>query len=168
MGVGKTTLIDGLARALSRKKTAILDCDALSMTYPGGAVAERLQLVEDNLVACAQNFDRWGADYLCTCWVFLQQRRLDETVARLERNNIPTLTVALVAPPEICCERILRRQRTHNFDAAARRWLEEVADASTRLRTDIALDASAKTPYDLVTVTAEQVKRWDALSWATQ
>ncbi len=168
MGVGKTTLIDGLARALSSKKTALLDGDAISLTYPGGAAADRLALVEDNLISCAENFRDWGADYLCTCWIFLAQRRLDHVVRRLEAKGIPALTVALYARPEQCAQRLAARTRPHTFDAAARRWLEEVADATVRLHTDVTLDTTTMSQYDVVSVLARHVRQWDALAWAQQ
>jgi hypothetical protein len=44
----------------------VLDGDSLAHTWPGGMDRKRLDLIERNLLHCAEGYRIWGAQY-CFC-----------------------------------------------------------------------------------------------------
>jgi dephospho-CoA kinase len=168
LGVGKTTLIEGLGRAYARRKAAVLDGDALSMTFPGGMGNSRLDLVEENLLSCAMNFRDWGAEYLFTAWIFARQNRLDHFVDRLVAQDMPVMVVSLCVSPAARDARLAARDRAHNFDPATQEWLRLLQESTMRLKTDLQIDTSGLTAYEVMNRVTERLHRWDALVPAHQ
>lgn len=162
LGVGKSTLIEGLGRIYSRRKAAVLDGDALSMTYPGGTSTGRLNLVEENLFSCAQNFRDWGAEYLFMAWIFARQGRLDHFVDRLVEQDIGVMVVSLCASTKARDDRLQKRDRAHNFDPDTQRWLELLHESTLKLKTDMLIDTSHMNAYEVMNHVADRLARWES------
>ena len=113
--VGKTTLLPVLADMLG-EKGAFLDGDAVGRTRPLTRTIERLNLIQDNICSCADNFAAWGARYLVTCFVFPSHERLGRITARLRAAGHTTIVVALVASDEEMIARIRQKADDHGQD----------------------------------------------------
>ncbi len=107
-GVGKSTLVDGLARACPHQNARV-DSDHLGLTRPGGTNRSRLDLVENNLFHCINNYRDWGAQYIFCTWITERQHRLDGMITRLRVANVSTRAIALDAPCDELLSRIDRR-----------------------------------------------------------
>ena len=103
-GVGKSTLLPLLGEALPAP-AAFLDGDAVGCTRPTERTLERLNLIQDNIVACARNFARWGATHLIAGYVLPSQERLERLRGLLRTDGFPVLAVALVADDEALVRR---------------------------------------------------------------
>ena len=103
-GSGKTSLINSLATACPRQNARI-DADHLGCTRPGGTDRDRLDLVENNMFNCINNFRDWGAEYIFCAWITEKQSRMDRLVDRFQEAGVLTKPIALEAP----CENLLNR-----------------------------------------------------------
>lgn len=103
-GVGKSTLIEGLARACPHQNARV-DSDHLGCTRPGGTARSRLDLIENNLFHCISNYREWGAEYIFCTWITEHQHRLDGLITRLRAANVTARAIALDAP----CDELLSR-----------------------------------------------------------
>ena len=113
--VGKTALLPVVADALG-EKGAFLDGDAVGRTRPLARTIERLNLIQDNICSCADNFAGWGARYLVTCFVLPSHARVDRIKTKLEVAGHATVAVALVASDAEMIARIRQKGDDHGQD----------------------------------------------------
>ena len=110
-GVGKSTVAEALARQCPLQNV-VLDGDSLAQTWPGGIDRKRLDLVERNLIACAEGYRIWGAQYCFATWVVAHQQRLDMLGKRMRAKGIHLRVVALDAPASVLVDRMMARPQT--------------------------------------------------------
>lgn len=107
-GVGKSTVAEALARQCPLQNV-VLEGDALAQTWPGGMDRKRLDLVERNLIACAEGYRIWGAQYCFATWIVAHQQRLDMLGKRMRAKGIHLRVIALDAPVPVLADRIMNR-----------------------------------------------------------
>lgn len=143
LGAGKTRVIHGIGRCFT-ENNAVLDGDALSMTRPGGTDRDRLDLVEANLVACAENFAAWGAEYLFAAWVIEDEERLRRLADTVCARGWTFQAIALTASHEKLLER-LHARRDQPFEASDEnvRWLTRLNGRIGKLPMCAQIDTTA-------------------------
>jgi hypothetical protein len=107
-GIGKTTIFPILAEKLPRK-SALLDGDNVGCLIPFSLSQEWLNLVQDNIAACAENFARCGIRYFVTCFCLPSQERLNRLTGLLSNLGYQVHSIALIADDDSLLER--NRQR---------------------------------------------------------
>ena len=75
-GVGKTTLIDQLQSQL-KGRYALIDGDDLARNVTIEDRTEWLNLMQDNIAACSENFKKHGSKHIIISFVFPTQERLN-------------------------------------------------------------------------------------------
>lgn len=110
-GVAKTTVSNQPARQCPYQN-AVLDGDDLVMTYPGGIDRKRLDLIERNIVHCAEGYRQWGAQYCFCSWIVAQQHRLDMLEKKLRAQKVHVRFMALDAPIDVLVDRMMNRSDT--------------------------------------------------------
>lgn len=159
-GVGKTTVASYLARQCPFQNV-MLDGDDLAMTNPGGTDRKRLDLIERNILHCAEGYRLWGAQYCFCSWIVAHQHRLDMLEKRMRAKGIHLRTIALDAPVNVLVDRMASRPHARfaptesNLDYlnGLRKRIRglahcEILDTTGRHFTTVAADAAAliKTP----------------------
>jgi hypothetical protein len=107
-GIGKTTIFPTLVAKLS-EKCALLDGDDVSRLIPFRLTHEWLDLVQDNISACAENFAKCGIRYFITCFCLPTQERIDRLTGLLNDLGYRVHCIALIADDDILLDR--NRQR---------------------------------------------------------
>lgn len=107
-GVGKSTVASYLSRQCPFQNV-MLDGDDLAMTNPGGTDRKRLDLIERNIVHCAEGYRLWGAEYCFCSWIVAHQHRLDVLEKRLRAKGIHLRSIALDAPVNMLVDRMMHR-----------------------------------------------------------
>ena len=110
-GVGKTTVATHLARQCPHQN-AMLDGDQLALTFPGGTDRKRLDLIERNIVQCAEGYRQWGAQYCFCSWIVAHQHRLDTLEKRMRKQRTHIRFIALDAPVDVLVDRMMNRSDT--------------------------------------------------------
>jgi len=103
-GVGKTALLPLLSEALPGQN-AWLDGDVVGRTKPIDRTRERLDLIQDNICACARNFAAWGARYFITCYVLPSQERVERLANLLRSDKHRVWFVAITAHDDVLVDR---------------------------------------------------------------
>jgi len=114
-GIGKTTLLPLVADALG-DKGAFLDGDDVGHTRPLDRTKERLDVIQDNIGSCADNFSAWGARHFIAAYVFPSQERIDRIVTRLRDSGHRSVAVGLIAEEEVLIERHRSRPEDYGTD----------------------------------------------------
>jgi len=107
-GIGKTTIFPYLAEKLS-EKSALLDGDNVSRLIPFSLSIEWLNLVQDNIAACAENFARCGIRYFITCFCLPTQERLNRLTNLLRNLGYHVCCIALIADNDALLDRLRQR-----------------------------------------------------------
>jgi predicted kinase len=110
-GVGKTTVAANLSRQCPHQN-AFLDGDDLAMTFPGGTDRKRLDLIERNIVHCADGYREWGAQYCFCSWIVAHQHRLDMLEKKMRARKVHLRFIALDAPVDVLVDRMMNRSDT--------------------------------------------------------
>ncbi len=148
-GVGKTSLIDSLARACPRQNARV-DSDHLGCTRPGGTQRSRLDLVENNLFHCANNYREWGAEYIFCTWITAHQHRLDGLITRLRVANVETRAITLDAPCDELVSRMHARPDTRfEADRAGLDHLRSLAGRMHRLASCKHIDTFGRSQHEV-------------------
>lgn len=107
-GAGKSTVAGALARQCPYQNVT-LDGDDLARTFPGGVNRKRLDLIERNIIHCAEGYRQWGAQYCFCSWIVAHQHRLDFLEKRLRTGNIHLRVIALDASLGVLVDRMMTR-----------------------------------------------------------
>ena len=86
-----------------------MDGDDVGHLIPFSLSQEWLDLVQDNISACAENFARCGLRHFVTCFCLPTQERLDRLAGLLNRLEYRVHRIALVADNDTVLDR--NRQR---------------------------------------------------------
>ncbi|MCC7406487.1 MAG: AAA family ATPase [Phycisphaeraceae bacterium] len=107
-GVGKTTV---LRRILARLpgRGAILDGDDVSRVHPFECSTDWLNLVQDNLLCCAENLMRFGVSYLVIGFVLPSRERVDRLNRVFRDKGLSLRWVGLVASDSCLQNRLKER-----------------------------------------------------------
>jgi hypothetical protein len=103
-GMGKSTLFASLAEKLP-ENSAFLDGDEVGHLVPFRLTREWLDLVQDNIAACAANFAKCDVRLLVTAFCLPAQERVDRITKLLEDIGYEVHTVGLVSDNETLLER---------------------------------------------------------------
>lgn len=114
-GIGKTTLLPLLADSLDGKG-AFLDEDDVGCTRPSSLAMDRLDLIQDNICSCADNFAAWGARWFAAAYVFPSQERMDRIVTKLKEAGHHVLAIGLTADDGVLVERHRNRPEDYGTD----------------------------------------------------
>lgn len=107
-GVGKTTLLKQLERNLP-EGFAVIDGDDVGRNVPLKLSLEWLDLIQDNIVACANNYKKYGARVLVITFVFPSEERLERLNHKLEQLGILTKMICIYCDNNILEERLIKR-----------------------------------------------------------
>ena len=129
-GIGKTAVLPRVVELLP-EKAAFLDGDCIGRTCPTQRTLERLNLIQDNIRACADNFARWGADNLVTGFVFPSAERVQRITDILRSAGHAVSVVALVAEEATVLCRHKKKSGDHSHDAEC---LAEAIRCNTSIR----------------------------------
>jgi ABC-type branched-subunit amino acid transport system ATPase component len=83
--IGKTTLMRCLQANCTSGKSALLDGDDVIRVAPFELSLTWLDLVQDNLLARARNFERFGVENLYVAFPFPDQARVDSKKQAVQR-----------------------------------------------------------------------------------
>ena len=107
-GVGKTTLLKQLERNLP-EGFAIIDGDDVGRIVPLKLTLEWLDLIQDNIISCANSFQQYGTKVLVISFVFPSEKRLERLNSKLAQLGIQTKMICMYCKDEILEERIITR-----------------------------------------------------------
>jgi adenylate kinase family enzyme len=99
-GVGKSTLLKKLEQKLPQG-FAIIDGDDVGRTIPIRLSIEWLNLMQDNIVSCAENYKKFGMEFLIISFVFPSKERLDRLLSLLGEAGIDTLSIISLVCQEL-------------------------------------------------------------------
>jgi dephospho-CoA kinase len=109
--MGKSTLFASLAERIPGK-AAFLDGDEVGRLVPFRLTREWLDLVQDNIAACAANFADCDVRLFVTAFCLPSQERVDRLICLLEKIGYRVHIIALVSDEEA----LLERNRTRGGD----------------------------------------------------
>ncbi len=156
-GAGKTTLVKALAQKCPFQ-SAYIDGDDLGNTRPGGLDNARLELIENNLVSCLDNFRAWGANYVFCAWVFEHPHRIEAFTERVRGAGYPFQVAALDAPIDELVHRIQTRPDPRFVtNDAGKNLIERIRRRQGKMRGVTHIDSSHKTRYDVLTETCKVI-----------
>lgn len=154
-GVGKSTVATYLARQCPYQNV-VLDGDSLAMTHPGGTDRKRLDLIERNMLHCAEGYRLWGAHYSFCSWIVAHQHRLDMLEKRMRAKGIHLRVIALDAPVNVLVDRMMARpqarfsptENNREYLSGIRKRIRnlshcEIIDTTGKHFTSVAQDAAA-------------------------
>ena len=110
-GVGKTTLLKSLTDKLTGGY-ALIDGDDVGRTIPLNVSIDWLNLIQDNIVACAKNYRDYTTAALIISFVFPTQERVQRLVDLLEKEGIEVYQITLTCEPDVIEQRITQRNTT--------------------------------------------------------
>lgn len=107
-GVGKTSLMNNLQSRL-KKGYAFLDGDDLGRVIPHVLNTGWLNLIQDNIVSCIDNFDGYKIKNCIVSFVFPTKERLERLYGLLRKRNHEIYHIILFCEKNRLIERIKRR-----------------------------------------------------------
>lgn len=146
--VGKTTVLHHILHKLPAH-SAILDGDDVARLHPFQLTTTWLNLVQDNLLACAENMRAAGVNYLLLSFVFPSQERVDRMERIFGQQGFSLRWIHLVAD-----ERALRDRLD---DRGVRQ--PDIIESALQLNANIAhlAESSGQQLVDTTDMTAEAV-----------
>lgn len=118
-GVGKSSLLNLLQDNLE-SRYALIDGDDLARTVPLVNNTEWLNLMQDNIAACSENFKEYGTKNIIISFVFPTRERLNRLKNLLKSKNDNFLHIVLNCEDDALRKRIKIRdkQRLLNIEDA--------------------------------------------------
>lgn len=107
-GIGKSTLLSKL-HALLPDNFAILDGDDIGRVTPYTNSIEWLNLIQDNMVVCCNNFRTYGKSNMILSFVFPSEERINRLKDRLNDFNFSSCHIKLTCDNEVQKERLMTR-----------------------------------------------------------
>lgn len=154
-GVGKTTILKLLENKLSNG-FAIIDGDDVGRTIPLENTLDWLNLIQDNIVACAKNFKEHDIKTLIVSFVFPSKERLQRIVSLLEKEENNVYHIKLICEPEILKKRIKRRNNQKLL--SIHRALECNAEIK-KINADYCIDTTQKSPDQVMNIVVDGVAK---------
>ena len=151
-GVGKTTLLKLLEDKLSNGY-AVIDGDEVGRTIPKINSTDWLNLIQDNIVACAKNYKEYNTKALLVSFVF-------PTPERLQRLSNLLKDVGRVYHLTLICDagELEKRIRIRNTQKliSIPRAIELNADIE-RLASYYAVDTTKKTTEEIADIVCDKI-----------
>lgn len=145
-GVGKTTLLKQLEKNLP-EGFAVIDGDDVGRIVPLKLNLEWLDLIQDNIISCANNFQLYGTQVLVISFVFPSEKRLERLNGKLAKLGISTKMVCMYCKDEILEERMITRNTSRIVHVErALKCNEEIK----KLTTDYLIDTSFMTQEEVM------------------
>lgn len=144
-GVGKTTLLKLLEKKLPNGY-ALIDGDDVGRTVPLSLSVDWLNLIQDNIIACAKNFKAYGINTLIISFVFPAQERIERLTKLLKKEGISVYHITLICEPSVLKERIVKRNTTKimNPERAIK-----CNDQIRELQSDFSIDTTYKSAEEI-------------------
>ncbi|HMA60936.1 MAG TPA: AAA family ATPase [Halanaerobiales bacterium] len=141
-GVGKSSLLNLLQDNL-KSRYALIDGDDLARTVPLENNTEWLNLMQDNIAACSENFIKYGIKNIIISFVFPTQERLNRFKKLLKREQDNFLYIVLKCEDDELRKRIKIRdkQRLLNIEDAL-----NCNHKINRLENDYVVETTDKSP----------------------
>lgn len=119
-GVGKSTVLRAMAD-LVPPGSAMFDGDDVARVRPHRLSLEWLNLVQENLLACAENFRNFGVNHLFIAFPFPSQERVDRLNRAFGERGFGMRWVSLLADAQYQRERLVVRNPRlyHNLETLA-------------------------------------------------
>jgi len=114
-GVGKTTVLPAICERLPQKN-GFIDGDSVGRTKPLDIELERLNLIQDNIYACAQNFQKWGAEWFVAGFVLPTQEKIQRLTDALKKLDCRVHIIGLVADKETLSKRNKEKNESYGRD----------------------------------------------------
>lgn len=145
-GVGKTTLLKVLERNLP-EGYAVIDGDDVGRIVPLKLSLEWLDLIQDNIVSCADNYKKYGTKVLIISFVFPAEERLRRLNNKLAQLGISTKMICMGSNDKTLQERLTTRNtsRVLNIERAIECNLEIKC-----LKADYYIDTSFMGPQEVM------------------
>lgn len=118
-GAGKTTLMKKMYTGFTRG-FAFVDGDEVGRVVPFELSIDLLNLIQDNMVSCAKNFERYGFPNAILSFVLPSEERIGRLKTMIEREGWRFFHVKLFCEDEELRKRITVRnsQRLVDLDSA--------------------------------------------------
>lgn len=116
-GVGKSTLLKNLQKII-KSNFAFIDGDDLGRINPTKLSREWLNLIQDNIVSCIDNYFNYGIDNTIVSFVFPTQERVERITKLLNNEKFKIYHIVLVCDKHILLKRVNIRnsQKIINVD----------------------------------------------------
>lgn len=114
-GVGKTTILPAICERLPQKN-GFIDGDSVGRTTPLDIELDRLNLIQDNICSCAQNFQKWGAKWFVAGFVLPTQERMQRLTDALKKLGCHVHIIGLVADKETLSKRNKEKDESYGKD----------------------------------------------------
>lgn len=154
-GVGKTTLLKMFEKKLLNGY-ALIDGDDVGRIIPLSISIDWLNLIQDNIIACAKNFKDYNTKTLIISFVFPSQERVQRLVSLLKKEGISVYHITLICEPSILKERIVKRNTTKimNPERAI-----QCNNQITKLQSDYSINTTKKSPEEVGDIVCELVMK---------
>lgn len=145
-GTGKSTLLNSLS-SQQLEKFALVDGDDLVRIIPFELTQEFLNVVIDNIVSCAENFQKYNYNVLVISFIFPTQKRLITLRDKLCELGIDVYVFNLYCENDLLKKRIIVRNTSKliSVDKAV-----EMNEMISKLPCDYLIDTTAFNNQDLV------------------
>jgi ABC-type cobalamin/Fe3+-siderophores transport system ATPase subunit len=145
-GAGKTTLLKQLEKNLP-EGSAIIDGDDVGRIVPIKLTIEWLNLIQDNIVSCANNFKQYGTKTLVISFVLPTKERVSRLENKLRRLGMETQMICMHCADKILEERITSRNTSKIVN------VERALEINTKIKdlnANICIDTSGMSPQEVM------------------
>ena len=115
-GVGKTTTLPAICDKLPQKN-GFIDGDSVGRTQPLDTELDRLNLIQDNICACAQNFQKWEAEWFVAGFVLPTEERIKRLSNALKKLGCNVHIIGLVTDKETLTKRNKEKTESYGRDS---------------------------------------------------
>jgi len=115
-GVGKSTLLKNLHLMLP-DGFAVIDGDDFGRVIPYQNNIRWLNVIQDNIADCCQNFKEYGFNNCVIGFVFPVQERLNRIRDLLNKHDFDVIHIILTCDDDIIRKRIVRRNTSRLINA---------------------------------------------------
>jgi hypothetical protein len=151
-GIGKSSLLSKL-HTLLPDNFAILDGDDLGRVTPYKNSIEWLNLIQDNMATCCNNFRIYGKGNIILSFVFPNEGRLNRLKDILNKLDFSSRHIKLTCDNEAQKERIMTRNSQKMISIEKATLINEQI---YQMKSDFALDTTLLTPQE----TADMVLKY--------
>jgi broad-specificity NMP kinase len=162
-GVGKTTLLRLLENKLS-EGYAMIDGDDVARTVPLVNSTAWLDLMQDNIAACAKNYHAYCIRTLLVSFVFPTWERLRRLAGLLEREGFAVFHLRLLCR----ADELEKRMRIRNTQRmVSRERALELNRQIEELSSEYAVDTTGKTVEQVAETVCEKIQEMESKGKAT-
>jgi len=158
-GVGKSTLLKNLQKTI-KSNYAFIDGDDLGRITPYKLSRKWLDLIQDNIVSCINNYFNYGINNTIVSFVFPTQKRIERITTLLNNEKFKIYHITLVCDEHILIKRVNTRnsQKIINVDD-----ISKYDSMIRKLRFDYIIDTTNKDEDDLCYETYKIIKKLEEI-----